>query len=238
MAKLDVDDVDDMDVEQDLQLINDDNEDATSNNGIDITNDSLSFSLLPFHNDVSEECPSYLSTSSSSSSSNVDGHGDENRRGVTAVPSSAVEKSVSFSLSDVQIHEILHHQDMDENEKNKRWYRKKEWKKLRREGRVTTRLLENGELTAISDHEDLGFCTLGLKHERHPYAREEQLHKMLYRDLLMSEQQRQRDEHSYDPDGLALLLIQLQHRCRHTAFISSLRSRKRQLSPDRYSSQF
>lgn len=136
------------------------------------------------------------------------------------VNTTAQLKSVSFS-SHVETHDILHNKSMDDKEKNDRWYQKKEWKSLRRDGRVTRRLMENSELA--NNHETLGFCTLGLKKETHPYAREKQLHKMLYHDLLMSEQQRQRDEGIKDADVLAHKLIQLQCRCRHAAFVSSLR---------------
>jgi hypothetical protein len=129
------------------------------------------------------------------------------------------KKSVSFSWH-VEKHEILHRNDMDENEKIDRWYRKKEWKTLRREGRVTSRLMQNGDLT--SNHEDLGFCTLGLKKETHPYANQNQLHKFLYKDLLMSEQQRQYDLGINDADILAEKLIQLNRKSRHAVFISSL----------------
>ena len=150
---------------------------------------------------------------------------------------SAARRTVSFSSNLVETHEILHRHDMEEEEKNDRWYRKKEWKKLRREGRVTARLMENEEIPAGSvDFEELGFCTLGLKQEPHPYAREKQLHKMLYKDLLMSEQQRQVDLGINDPETLAGTLIRLQNQCRHTSFVSSLR--KQNTSPTPSASSF
>lgn len=130
------------------------------------------------------------------------------------------QKSVSFSWNVTTV-DIVHRHDMDEAEKDARWYRKHEWKRLRREGRVTARLVEDGELT--EDNEDLGLCITGLKAETHGYARQRQLHKFLYKDALFSEQATQQKQGINDAETLSLKLMTLQSKCRHAVFVSSLR---------------
>jgi hypothetical protein len=131
--------------------------------------------------------------------------------------------SVRFN-DDVQVHEIVHHKDMEEKEKKFLWYRVKDYKRIRKEGQATVSLIRAGVLYEDSDDD----CLEGLDSETHPYARQRSLHKLMAQSLVFEEQQRQREEKINDPDFLALNFSDFCSRCRHAAFVAGLRDDRTQ----------
>lgn len=136
----------------------------------------------------------------------------------TTTASSPVEQRVSFS-SEVETYHIVHCNEMDEDEKTVRWYRSTELKRLRKESRTTARLIRDGLLFRDTDDH----CLLGLDGEAHAYAHQREIHKLMVQELVLAEQERQRERGECDPEGLSDMVAELRSRCRHAKFMSGLR---------------
>jgi hypothetical protein len=161
-----------------------------------------------------------LDSSFHSSESTFDVRGDATSKVLPATSHQVTEeKSVRFS-STVERHEITHRLDMEEKQKKQFWYRKSDYKRIRREGRETVQLIRNGELLQDTNHH----CLLGLDSETHVYARQRSMHKMMVQGLVVDEQEYQRQKGIRDPESLAMKIRDFDSRCKHAAFVAGLRT--------------
>jgi hypothetical protein len=132
-----------------------------------------------------------------------------------------MERCVTFpedAIAETRL--IEHRNDMTDDEKEARWYDRTDLKRVRKEGRITARLVRDGYLLRDTDDH----CLLGLDGESDPcYARLREMHRATVRDLVFSEQDRQRELGLHDPEGLSEMTAALRARCRHARFVSSLR---------------
>lgn len=136
-----------------------------------------------------------------------------------APQSPRVQKEVRFS-SDVESHKIAHRLDMEEQEKKHIWYRTKDYKRIRKEGQETAKMIRDGDLIKDTDHH----CLLGLDNETHIYARQRSLHKLMIQAVVSDEQERQREEDIKDTELFAWKIRDFDSRCRHAAFVAGLRT--------------
>jgi hypothetical protein len=132
--------------------------------------------------------------------------------------SRSAKKRVSFSTNQDETYDTIHRNDMSGDEKAARWYQDSELKRIRKECRITARLIREGHL-----HHDTGdHCVLGLDGEAHSYAHQREIHRLMVRDLVLTEQDRQRERGLCDPEGLSGMVASLRSRCRHAKFMSGV----------------
>jgi hypothetical protein len=107
---------------------------------------------------------------------------------------------------------------LDDVDKATLWYRPSELKKIKKACHVTVRLIREGLLTADTDDH----CIHGLEGEVVLASQLRDIHRAMVQDMVLLEQDRQREMGLYDLDGIADMVGSLRSRCRHAKFISGL----------------